>query len=214
MKLTVKAFNDQKYEVDVEGTLLLNVTCDLTQSCSRLFTETFTVAQLKEAVHTASGTPAGQQRLIYTGKVLSDAEPITKYNIKEGHVIHLVRSTTTASSASPSTAAPAASTPAPAAAPQTPSTPTQPAAGAVPPVNPFAGTTRFLSVFFADDLRSLWHGRARRCRCRSVWRHGRYGRHGRHGRHGWHGSAGRHADDAESHDAADDAADAEQPASP
>lgn len=39
-----------------------------------------------------ANVPASAQRLIYSGKVLKDPEPLSKYNIKDGNTMHLVRS--------------------------------------------------------------------------------------------------------------------------
>ena len=39
---------------------------------------------LKAAVETANGTPADQQRLIYSGRVLKDGDKLADYGIKVG----------------------------------------------------------------------------------------------------------------------------------
>lgn len=39
-----------------------------------------------------ANVPASSQRLIYSGKVLKDGELLSKYNIKDGNTMHLVRS--------------------------------------------------------------------------------------------------------------------------
>ena len=53
--------------------------------------EDATVADLKALVaQNNSEYAADQQRLIFAGKVLKDEDPISKYNLKNGHTIHLV----------------------------------------------------------------------------------------------------------------------------
>lgn len=53
--------------------------------------EDATVADLKTLVAAAnSDFPADAQRLIFSGKVLKDEDPVSKYNLKNGHTIHLV----------------------------------------------------------------------------------------------------------------------------
>ena len=78
---------------------------------------TQTVKEVKEVVAVASGVPAIQQRLIYSGKVLKDPETIASYNVQEGHTVHMVKGP-------PPAGAPAAPTAeAPAAAPAAPPAP-------------------------------------------------------------------------------------------
>lgn len=49
------------------------------------------VADLKAAVEAADASfPKDQQRLIFSGRVLKDEDPISKYGIKNGVAIHLV----------------------------------------------------------------------------------------------------------------------------
>lgn len=49
------------------------------------------VEQLKEQIAAENADfPADQQRLIYSGRVLKNEEPISKYGLKDGHTIHLV----------------------------------------------------------------------------------------------------------------------------
>ncbi|ORY74307.1 hypothetical protein BCR35DRAFT_306768 [Leucosporidium creatinivorum] len=51
-----------------------------------------TVAELKALVAEANPDfPADQQRLIFSGRVLKDEELCSKYNLKDGHTIHLVK---------------------------------------------------------------------------------------------------------------------------
>uniref|UniRef100_A0A7S1VU05 UV excision repair protein RAD23 n=1 Tax=Sexangularia sp. CB-2014 TaxID=1486929 RepID=A0A7S1VU05_9EUKA len=56
--------------------------------------ESSTVLALKEAIaSTLAGGPApAQQRLIFSGHVLKDDDALSKYGIKDGHSIHLVKS--------------------------------------------------------------------------------------------------------------------------
>ena len=66
-----------------------------------------TVRELKEKLSGSeySSFPADRQRLIYSGRVLKDADTLGTYNIREGNTIHLVKSassnqTSTATSSS------------------------------------------------------------------------------------------------------------------
>ncbi|KAI0536815.1 hypothetical protein GGR58DRAFT_474234 [Xylaria digitata] len=74
--------------------------------------------------------PPERQRLIYSGRVMKNEEPLSTYKIKSGHTVHLVKSA--ASNPAP---APSASTSTPAA----PQVPTNMAAGTAN--NPLAGLT-------------------------------------------------------------------------
>ncbi|GAA5882011.1 hypothetical protein JCM3774_003242 [Rhodotorula dairenensis] len=69
-----------------------------------------TVEQLKEAISKEKEDfPVDQQRLIFSGRVLKNEDPITKYGIKQGVAIHLVKG---AKPAGQSGAAGSSSTPA------------------------------------------------------------------------------------------------------
>ncbi|GAA6002239.1 hypothetical protein JCM10207_003141 [Rhodosporidiobolus poonsookiae] len=61
------------------------------------------VADLKTAIAAEkSDFPADQQRLIFSGRVLKDEDPLTKYGIKNGVAIHLVKGARPAGAASTS----------------------------------------------------------------------------------------------------------------
>ncbi|KAF9646663.1 hypothetical protein BDM02DRAFT_2982101 [Thelephora ganbajun] len=51
-----------------------------------------TVQDLKHAIAEKTDAPADRQRLIYSGKVLKDEEPLSNYKIQSGHTIHMVKS--------------------------------------------------------------------------------------------------------------------------
>lgn len=89
INIAIKSSGDNKYEVSVSPSI--------------------TVLELKQEIATKSDIPADSQRLIYSGKVLKDAETVASYKVQEGHTIHLVKSAKkadpAASSSSPSTAA-------------------------------------------------------------------------------------------------------------
>lgn len=55
---------------------------------------TTTVAELKEKLSSSdyADTPADRQRLIYSGRVLKDADTLGSYKIKDGNTVHLVKS--------------------------------------------------------------------------------------------------------------------------
>ncbi|KAG0265976.1 hypothetical protein DFQ27_000226 [Actinomortierella ambigua] len=130
--INVKASNDQKYVISI-----------LTSA---------TVLEFKEEIAKKCETPAERQRLIYSGRVLKDADTLDTYKIAEGHTVHMVRSaapggSTTSTPAATSNTTPASTTTtsaAPTAASTTPATTTAPvadpfnAAGGTLP-NPWAG---------------------------------------------------------------------------
>jgi ubiquilin len=72
MKVFVKHGNDTKLEIEVEGTN--------------------TVLELKEKINEKISVPATQQRLIFSGKILKDADTMASLKIQEGNTIHLVKS--------------------------------------------------------------------------------------------------------------------------
>ncbi|KAG8990828.1 hypothetical protein FRB94_011407 [Tulasnella sp. JGI-2019a] len=49
------------------------------------------VRELKDAIADKSDVEAGRQRLIYSGRVLKDDEPLTTYKIQSGHTVHMVK---------------------------------------------------------------------------------------------------------------------------
>lgn len=89
-----------------------------------------TIAELKTAVAAATGVETERQRLIYSGKVLKDAETVASYNIKDGNALHLVKGPVKKQAASSSP------TPTPSAAPAAPAI-----AAGQPAFNPLAGLT-------------------------------------------------------------------------
>lgn len=94
--------------------------------------ETATVGDLKTklAASDYEDIPIERQRLIYSGRVMKNEEPLSTYKIKTGNTVHLVKS-----AASNPTPAPPASSSTPAA----PQVPTNMAAGTAN--NPLAGLT-------------------------------------------------------------------------
>ncbi|CCE64529.1 hypothetical protein TPHA_0I00220 [Tetrapisispora phaffii CBS 4417] len=67
-----------------------------------------TILEFKEIISKASDIPAGNQRLIYSGKILKDAETVESYKIQDGHSIHLVKSGDASANAAKSSTAAAA----------------------------------------------------------------------------------------------------------
>ncbi|KAI1414114.1 hypothetical protein F5Y13DRAFT_22026 [Hypoxylon sp. FL1857] len=97
--------------------------------------ETATVSDLKNKLSGPEfeNIPIERQRLIYSGRVLKNEEPLSTYKIKNGNTIHLVKS-----AASNPTPAPASSSTS-SSAPTAPQIPTNMAAGTAN--NPLAGLT-------------------------------------------------------------------------
>ncbi|KAF4757812.1 hypothetical protein FOZ63_012776 [Perkinsus olseni] len=50
-----------------------------------------TIGDMKKGCVEKSGVPAEQQRLIYKGRILKDADTIGQHKIESGHTIHLVK---------------------------------------------------------------------------------------------------------------------------
>ncbi|RVX69803.1 hypothetical protein B0A52_06448 [Exophiala mesophila] len=100
MKLSFRDLKQQKFTIDAEPT--------------------DTIAQVKEKVAAEKGWDASTQKLIYSGKVLADANTVESYKIEEKGFIPKPAPAAKAAAAGPSTPAPAdtASTPAPPPAPQ------------------------------------------------------------------------------------------------
>ncbi|XP_039137860.1 ubiquitin-like domain-containing protein CIP73 isoform X3 [Dioscorea cayenensis subsp. rotundata] len=48
------------------------------------------VQNLKERIAETTGVPAGQQRLIFRGRVLKDEHVLSEYHVEDGHTLHLV----------------------------------------------------------------------------------------------------------------------------
>lgn len=64
-----------------------------------------TVQELKHAIAEKTDAPADRQRLIYSGKVLKDEEPLSNYKIQSGHTIHMVKSAAKSGGSSSTSAA-------------------------------------------------------------------------------------------------------------
>ncbi|KAH3661971.1 hypothetical protein OGAPHI_006150 [Ogataea philodendri] len=60
-----------------------------------------TIAEVKEQLAEQTEIPADRQRLIYSGKVLKDADTVGSYKIQDGHTIHLVKGAAKSGSAAP-----------------------------------------------------------------------------------------------------------------
>lgn len=71
--INIKTSTEGKFTVDVEN-------------C-----EVITVLELKKVIAEKSNIAADQQRLIYSGKVLKDADVLSTYKLDQGHTIHLVK---------------------------------------------------------------------------------------------------------------------------
>lgn len=99
-----------------------------------------TVLDLKNKLSTDEyeNVPADRQRLIYSGRVLKNEDALSKYNIKAGNTIHMVKSAQSNISQNPA-AGGAAAAAAGSAARAAPGVPTNMAAGTAN--NPLAGLT-------------------------------------------------------------------------
>ncbi|KIM98001.1 hypothetical protein OIDMADRAFT_105451 [Oidiodendron maius Zn] len=100
--------------------------------------ESVTVADLKNllAGDEYEKIPAARQRLIYSGRVMKDEDQLSKYKIKSGNTIHMVKSAASNAAQNPASSGAAAAAGAPRAAA---GVPTNMAAGTAN--NPLAGLT-------------------------------------------------------------------------
>ncbi|KAL1969029.1 hypothetical protein VTN77DRAFT_863 [Rasamsonia byssochlamydoides] len=117
MKLTFKDLKQQKFVIDAEPSE--------------------TVGQLKEKIAKEKGWDVAQQKLIYSGKILQDANTIESYNIEEKGFIVCMVSKPKAAPATTAAPSQAPSTPDRTAAAQTPAAP----APSVTAAGPAAPTT-------------------------------------------------------------------------
>ncbi|KEG02070.1 ubiquitin domain-containing protein DSK2, putative [Plasmodium vinckei vinckei] len=62
---------------------------------------TITVIELKQKCAEHVDIPVESQRIIFKGKILKDKEPLTLYNVADGNVMHLVRSSVPAKDSEP-----------------------------------------------------------------------------------------------------------------
>ncbi|KAG0359344.1 hypothetical protein BG005_000954 [Podila minutissima] len=128
ISINVKASNDKKFVIAINTSE--------------------TVLDLKTKIALNCDTPADRMRLIYSGRVLKDPEPISTYKIAEGHTVHMVRgapiSTATASTTATNTPTTTAASPSSSPSRTTTTspqsvTPGPPSLSALP--NPWANTT-------------------------------------------------------------------------
>lgn len=72
-------------KINIKGPSDVKLTLDVDTSS--------TVKELKEQIEQQNGEfKADQQRLIYSGRILKDDDQISKFSIKDGNTVHLVRS--------------------------------------------------------------------------------------------------------------------------
>ncbi|KAE9378779.1 UV excision repair protein Rad23 [Stipitochalara longipes BDJ] len=144
MKLTFKDLKQQKFVIEAEPSEL--------------------ISDVKEKIAQEKGWEAAHQKLIYSGKILQDANTVESYKIEEkGFIVCMIQkpkapaaSAASSSKAAPSTPAPAvASTPAPPAAPSqstssstnaVPATPTPAGSGATTAASPSGPATSGLAM--------------------------------------------------------------------
>ncbi|KAK9718737.1 hypothetical protein K7432_005282 [Basidiobolus ranarum] len=71
--------------------ITINIKCSNETKYSVAIDTEKTVLELKEAIAEKSDTPAERQRLIFSGRVLKDADTVESYKIADGNTIHMVR---------------------------------------------------------------------------------------------------------------------------
>lgn len=106
-------------EAPEAATLTFNIKASTDQKHVVSVPESMTVLDLKQKLSTPeyADIPAERQRLIYSGRVMKDADPLSNYKIKDGNTVHMVKgaASNTARNAENSSAS---SAPASAAVPQ------------------------------------------------------------------------------------------------
>lgn len=102
---------DSNTDSDVQVTF--NVKSSSDSKIALTLPATTTVAELKEKLSSAeyADTPAERQRLIYSGRVLKDADTLATYKIKDGNTVHLVKSAASNARQAPANQGGAASVP-------------------------------------------------------------------------------------------------------
>ncbi|KAF9085717.1 UV excision repair protein RAD23 B [Mortierella sp. AD031] len=102
MQITIKTLKQESFKVEVE--------------------ESDKVLTIKEKVEQLQGHPVASQKLIFSGKILADENPVSQYNITEKDFLVIMVTKAKAAPAPKAAAASTTSTPAPAAAPAAPAT--------------------------------------------------------------------------------------------
>lgn len=95
----------------------ITVKCSNEANLSIEFNEADTVLDLKNKIKDKAGDDPTTQRLIFAGRVLKDADPISTYKITNDSTIHLVRARKPASDAPAERSTPASTGPTPQQAP-------------------------------------------------------------------------------------------------
>jgi ubiquilin len=134
-------------------------------AANRIFTvnvdESGTVLDLKAAIQESQRDITGAIRLIYSGKLLVDAQPLSSYGITDGHAVHMVVARSTEArppphpSPSPGTSSP-----------PSPSPPVDPLPPPPPPASPTftppnfgdafpGGNMNFASLFQSPEMRGM-----------------------------------------------------------
>ncbi|THU99580.1 ubiquitin-like protein [Dendrothele bispora CBS 962.96] len=72
-----------------------------------------TVSELKQVIASKSDVEADRQRLIYSGRVLKDDDPLSQYKIQSSHTIHMVKGAAKSNNSSSSSSASPSSQPLP-----------------------------------------------------------------------------------------------------
>jgi len=136
MKLTFKDLKQVKFVIEAEPTDLIST--------------------VKDKIAAEKGYEASLQKLIYSGKILQDANTVESYKIEEkGFIVCMVSKPKAAPAMNPpSTPAPAAvvSTPAPPAAPSQPAVSSTPVVPSTPSPAPGPGATASTPSFDASGL--------------------------------------------------------------
>lgn len=78
-------------EADPQLTFTVKSSADAKYSISMAASSTVQDLKTKLATSDFADIPPQRQRLIYSGRVLKDAETLSSYKIKDGHTIHLVK---------------------------------------------------------------------------------------------------------------------------
>ncbi|ORY68598.1 uncharacterized protein BCR38DRAFT_134979 [Pseudomassariella vexata] len=127
-------------EVTPEVTFKVKTSGDKTHTIT--MSESATVAELKTKLggEEYENIPIERQRLIYSGRVMKNEEPLSTYRIKAGNTVHLVKS----AASNPAPAPPASSS-----TPAAPQVPTNMAAGTAN--NPLAGLTGMSGSMMDED---------------------------------------------------------------
>ncbi|KAH7663357.1 Ubiquitin-like protein [Dioscorea alata] len=87
---SLEASSSQVAGDNLESTIQINIKTLDSQIHTFRVGKNMLIQNLKERIAETTGVPAGQQRLIFRGRVLKDEHVLSEYHVEDGHTLHLV----------------------------------------------------------------------------------------------------------------------------